>query len=48
MIAPDGTINEDEDVLENIELVTQEKQKEINKQREKAKLPVYGFVLLLK
>ena len=41
LIDANGNINNDEDILESIDLVTKEKQKEINKLREKAKLPVY-------
>lgn len=47
MIDANGNINEDEDILENIDLVAKEKQKEINKLREKAKLPVYDDHALL-
>ena len=42
MIDANGNINNDEDVLESIDLVTKEKQKEINKLREKAKMPIYS------
>ena len=41
LIDANGNINNEEDILESIDLVTKEKQKEINKLREKAKLPVY-------
>ena len=40
LIDANGNINNEEDILESIDLVTKEKQKEINKLREKAKLPM--------